>query len=164
VLPAIKRAVFDMDSQQPVSKIALMDELMVRSLSGSRSSTLLLAIFAGLAMLLAGVGIYAVMAYTVGQRAHEIGIRMALGAADWDIHKMVLGMALRMGAWGLGIGLLTALAVTRFLQTLLFGIAATDALTFALSAVLLGAAALFASYIPARRATKVHPMVALRYE
>ena len=164
VLPAIKRAVFDMDSQQPVSNIALMDELLVRSLSGSRSSTFLLGIFAGLAMLLAGVGIYAVMAYTVGQRAHEIGIRMALGAADWDIHKMVLGTALRMGAWGLGIGLLTALAVTRFLQTLLFGIAATDALTFALSALLLGAAALFASYIPARRATKVHPMVALRYE
>ena len=164
LVPAIKRAVFDIDSQQPVSNIALMDELMVRSRSGSRSSTFLLAIFAGLAMLLAGVGIYAVMAYTVGQRAHEIGIRMALGAADWDIHKMVLGMALRMGAWGLGIGLLAALVVTRFLQTLLFGITATDAVTFALSAVLLGGAALFASYIPARRATKVHPMVALRYE
>jgi putative ABC transport system permease protein len=164
LVPAIKRAVLEMDSQQPVSNIALMDQLVSQSLSGTRSPTFLLGIFAGLATLLAGVGIYAVMAYTVGQRVHEIGIRMALGAGDWDIHKMVLGTAVRMGAWGLGIGLLAALAVTRFLHSLLFGIAATDVLTFVGSAALMAAAALFASYLPARRATRVHPMIALRYE
>jgi putative ABC transport system permease protein len=115
-------------------------------------------------MLLAGVGIYAVIAYTVGQRAHEIGIRMALGADDWDIHRMVLEAAGRMAVWGIGIGLLAALAVTRFLHSMLFGIGTTDAASFVLSAVILGGAALVASYVPARRATKVHPMVALRYE
>ncbi|HVO80862.1 MAG TPA: ABC transporter permease [Terriglobales bacterium] len=164
LVPAVKRAVFELDSQQPVANIALMNELRFRSLSGSRSSTFLLGIFAALAMLLAGVGIYAVMAYNVGQRVHEIGIRMALGAGGWDIHRMVLEAALRMAVWGIGIGLVAAFAVTRFLHALLFGITATDAASYTLSAVALSGIVLLASYIPARRATRIHPMTALRYE
>jgi putative ABC transport system permease protein len=164
LVPAVKRAVFDLDNQQPVSNIALMNELRFRSLSGSRSSTFLLGIFAALAILLAGVGIYAVMAYNVGQRLHEIGIRMALGAGEWDIHRMVMQAALRMAGWGIAIGLLAAFAVTRFLQALLFGVTATDAASYALSAVVLGGIVFFASYIPAHRAAQVHPMSALRYE
>lgn len=160
----LKHTVAELDSQQPVAQIALMDQLLSRSVSGPRSSTFLLAIFAGLAISLAVVGIYGVMAYTVSQRIHEIGIRMALGARDRDISKMVVSMGMRMGAWGVGLGLAVALVVTRFLRTLLFGIGAMDSTTFVLSALLLGAAALFASYIPARQATRTDPMNALRYE
>ena len=164
LLPVLKSTVFEMDSQQPVSNVAFMDQLLSRSLSGSRGSTLLLGVFAALAMLLAGIGIYAVMAYSVSQRAREIGIRIALGASLWDIHGMVIGMCIRVCAWGLGAGVLIALAVTRFLRSLLFGISATDATTFAASVLLLTGAAVVASYIPARRAAKVDPAVALRYE
>jgi putative ABC transport system permease protein len=136
LIPAVKGAVFSLDNQQPVANIALMDQLLSRSLSPSRSTSLLLAIFAGFAMFLAAMGIYAVMAYSVSQRVHEIGIRMALGAGSADIQRMVM----------------------------LFGIGATDAAAFVLSTLLLGGAAALASYIPARRAAKVDPMVALRYE
>jgi putative ABC transport system permease protein len=104
------------------------------------------------------------MTYNVGQRVHEIGIRMALGAGSTDIQRMVMKTCMRICGWGLGIGLLAALLSTRLLQSLLFGIGATDAATFVLSTLLLGGAAALASYIPARRAAKVDPMVALRYE
>ena len=164
ILPALKHTVFEMDSQQPVSNVAFMDQLLSRSLSASRGSTFLLGLFATLAILLAGIGIYAVMAYSVSQRSREIGIRIALGASLWDIHGMVIGMCMRVCAWGLGAGLLAAFAVTRFLRNLLFGISTTDVTTFASSALLLAGAAVLASYIPARRAAKVDPMVALRYE
>jgi predicted permease len=164
LIPAVKRAVMSLDSQQPVANIALMDQLLSRSLSPSRSSTLLLGIFAGVAMLLAAMGIYAVMAYSVGQRVHEIGIRMALGARGLDIQRMIFKMCARICIWGLGIGLLTAFAVTRVLNTLLFGIGPNDLATFALSTMLLVGAAALASYLPARRASRVDPMVALRYE
>jgi len=164
LIPAVKNAVFDLDSQQPVANIALMEELRWRSISASRSSTTLLGIFAGVALLLAGMGIYAVMAYSVGQRVHEIGIRMALGAQNFDIQRMVMRMCLPICLWGLGIGLLGAAFATRLLQNLLFGIAPTDVITFTMSAVVIGGAVVLASYVPARRATKVDPMVALRYE
>jgi putative ABC transport system permease protein len=164
LIPAVKRTVFGLDNQQPVANIALMDQLLSRSLSPSRSSSLLLGIFAGVAMLLAAMGIYAVMAYTVSQRVHEIGIRMALGAGGADIELMVMKTCAGICGWGLGIGLLAALLATRLLQSLLFGIGPTDAPTFALSTFLLGGVAVLASYIPARRAAHVDPMVALRYE
>jgi len=164
LIPAVKRAVTDLDSQQPVSNIALMDQLLSRSLSQSRSSTFLLGLFASVAILLAAMGIYAVMAYTVGQRIHEIGIRMALGAQGSDIQKMVLSTCVRICLWGLGVGLLAAIVVTRALKTLLFGVRPNDVPTFALSMLLLVCAAVLASYLPARRAAKVDPMVALRYE
>jgi predicted permease len=164
LIPAIKNAVFHLDNQQPVSNIAVMDQLVSRSVSPARSSTLLLGIFAAVAMLLAAIGIYAVMAYSVGQRAHEIGIRMALGAGGSDIQRLVMRTCAVICAWGIGFGLLAALLTTRLLRTLLFGIGTTDAATFIVSTVLLGTAAALASYIPARRAAKVDPMVALRYE
>jgi putative ABC transport system permease protein len=164
LIPAVKGAVFNLDKAQPVANIALMDQLLSRSLSPSRSSSVLLTIFAAVAMLLAAMGIYAVMAYSVSQRVHEIGIRMALGAGSSDIQRMVMKSCVMICGWGLGIGLIAALLTTRLLRTLLFGIGTTDAATFILSTLLLGAAAALASYIPARRAAKVDPMVALRYE
>jgi predicted permease len=164
VIPAVKSAVFKLDNQQPVANIAVMDQLLSKSVSPARSSSLLLGIFAGVAILLAAMGIYAVMAYSVGQRVHEIGIRMALGAGGADIQRMVMRMCGVICAWGLGVGLAAALMCTRLLRTLLFGVGATDAVTFVLSTVLLGTAAVLASYIPARRAARVDPMVALRYE
>ena len=157
-------AVFNLDSEQPVANIALMEELRWRSMAGSRSSTSLLGIFAGVALLLAAMGFYAVMAYSVGQRVHEIGIRMALGARGLDIQRLVMRMCLPICAWGLGMGLLSAAFATRLLQTLLFGITATDVTTFTFATLLLGGAVVLASYVPARRATKVDHMVALRYE
>lgn len=164
LIPAVKSAVFGLDNQQPVASIALMDQLLSRSLSSSRSSSLLLGIFAGVAILLAAMGIYAVMAYSVGQRVHEIGIRMALGASPTDVQRLVMTTCASICAWGLAVGLLAALLSTRLLQSLLFGVSATDASTFILSTLLLGGVAAFASYIPTRRAAKVDPMVALRYE
>jgi len=164
LVPAVKRAVFELDNQQPVANIALMDQLLSQSLSLSRSSSLLLGIFAGVAMLLATIGIYAVMAYSVGQRVHEIGIRMALGARAPDIQRLIMRMCLQICLWGLGIGLVAALLTTRLLHSLLFGVGPTDAPTFILSTFLLGGAAALASYLPARRATRVDPMVVLRYE
>jgi putative ABC transport system permease protein len=164
VIPAVKSAVFNLDNQQPVANIAVMDQLLSKSVSPARSSSLLLGIFAGVAILLAAMGIYAVMAYSVGQRVHEIGIRMALGAAGADIQRMVMKSCVVICAWGLGLGLITALLSTRLLRTLLFGVGATDVVTFILSTLLLGMVAAVASYIPARRAARVDPMVALRYE
>jgi putative ABC transport system permease protein len=164
LVPAIKRAVFELDNQQPVANIALMDQLMSRSSSSSRSATILLGVFSAIAMLMAAMGIYGVMAYSVGQRVQEIGIRMALGAQAADIQRIVMKMCTRICVWGLSVGLLGALLTTHLLNSFLFGVGSTDPLTFVLSALLLVLAAALASYIPARRAAKVDPMVALRYE
>ena len=164
LIPAVKSAVFNLDNQQPVANIAVMDQLLSKSVSPARSSSLLLGIFAGVAIFLAAMGIYAVMAYSVGQRVHEIGIRMALGAGGADIQRMVMRTCAVICAWGLGVGLIAALLSTRLLRTLLFGVGTTDAVTFILSTALLGIAAVLASYLPARRAARVDPMVALRYE
>jgi ABC-type antimicrobial peptide transport system permease subunit len=127
-------------------------------------NALLLGLFAGLALLLTAIGLYGVMAYSVIQRAQEIGIRIALGAQTGDVLKMVLRHGLKLTTLGLSIGLVAAYALTRFMQSLLFGVRATDPLTFAAIALLLTAVALAACWIPARRATKVDPMVALRHE
>jgi putative ABC transport system permease protein len=125
---------------------------------------LLLAVFAGVAMILAAIGIYGVIAYSVTQRTREIGIRMALGAQRTQMLKMVLGQSLTLVLIGIGIGFLVALGATRVMASLLYGVGANDVSTYAVVTFLLGTAGLLASYLPARRAMKVDPMVALRYE
>jgi predicted permease len=140
------------------------EEVVAQSIASQRFSLILLGAFAGLALLLAGIGIYGVLSYLVGQRTREIGVRMALGAQRLDVLRMVLRDGARMTLVGASIGLVAALALTRLMASMLFGVRPTDPVTFAAVAVLLCGIALFACYLPARRAAKVDPMVALRYE
>jgi putative ABC transport system permease protein len=161
---AIRHEVQELDPEQPIADVATMEQLLATSLSQSRFSTLLLGVFAGVALLLAAVGLYGVIAYSVEQRTHEIGIRIALGAQSGDVVKLVVRQGLKLTIAGVAIGLGASLLVTRVMTSLLYGVTATDPLTFAIIPVLLTGAALGASFIPARRATKVDPMVALRYE
>jgi len=141
-----------------------MDELVSSSLAQRRFAMQVVGLFGVLALLLAGIGIYGVMAYSVTQRTREIGIRMALGATTGSICRWLLRQGMRLTLIGVGVGLLGALALTRLLRGLLFGVAPTDVITYAGLTLLLAAVALLACYIPARRATKVDPLVALRYE
>jgi predicted permease len=164
-LIASVRSVFaQIDKSLPLGDVTTMEEIMSISVGQPRLQTFLLGLFGGLAMILAAVGIYGVMSYSVTQRTSEIGIRMALGADRWSVLRMVMVHGLRLAAIGLAIGLALALAVTRVMSKILFGVSPTDPLTFATIAVVLALVTLLACYIPARRATKVDPMVALRYE
>jgi putative ABC transport system permease protein len=149
---------------QPVSEVASMEQLLARSLSRARFSMSLLSIFAALALVLAAVGIYGVMAYAVAQRTREIGVRLALGAQPRDVLGMVLLGGGKLAAVGLVLGLIGSLGVTYFLRSQLYGVSSTDPVTYATVALLLGLIALAACYLPARRATRVDPLVALRYE
>src|SRR6266513_109809 len=167
LMPAIKAAVYGASSDQPVYGVHTMREIVSESMSSQRFPMLLLTAFAGLALLLASIGIYGVISYSVTQRVHEIGVRMALGAEKRNILAMVVGHGLRLAVAGLAIGATAALALTRLLSSfsqLLYGVGASDPATFiSVSAVLIGVAIL-ASYLPAHRAMRVDPMVALRYE
>ena len=160
----VRKAVWEIDKDQPVSNIQTMEEILADSIARQRFSMLLLAIFAAVALVLAGVGIYGVMSYSVAQRTREIGIRMALGAQTGAVLKLAVGYGMKLVLAGLVIGLIAAFALTRVMSTLLFGVTATDPTTFTLISLLLIAVAVIASYIPARRATRVNPIIALRYE
>src|SRR5467141_1786586 len=152
------------DPELPMAGVATMDQLVADSLSRSRFTMLLLGIFAVVAVVLASVGLYGLIAYSVTQRTQELGIRIALGAQRRDVLRLVLGQGTRLTLLGVAVGVLAALAFSRLLSTLLFGVSATDPLTFAGVAAVLALVALMACFIPARRATRVDPIVALRYE
>jgi len=163
-IAAIREQVRALDADQPITNVATMEERLSQSLSQPRFSTMLLGLFASVALLLAAVGIFGVMSYVVPQRTHEFGIRMALGAQRIDVLKLVVGHGMRLTVIGLAIGLAASFALTRLMSSLLFGVSATDPLTFLAISMLLASVALMASYFPARRATKVDPIIALRYE
>jgi putative ABC transport system permease protein len=161
---AVKQQIWRVDSQLPVSKLKTMNDVAAASFAARRFNMFLLAIFASLALVLSAVGIYGVMSYIVTQRTQEIGIRMALGARTTDVLKLVLRNGMTLTLMGVAIGLAGAFALTRLLTTLLFGVKPTDRATFIAVSMVLVFVALLACYLPARRATKVDPLVALRYE
>jgi putative ABC transport system permease protein len=152
------------DREQPVADVRTMDQWVSRTLSQARFSSTLLTLFAGVALLLAAIGIYGVMSYAVSQRTSEIGIRLALGAEARDIRRMIVGHTVRLAGLGLAIGVVLALALSRTLGSLLYETAGTDPLTFATVIAVLGSAALVAGYVPARRASRIAPIEALRYQ
>jgi putative ABC transport system permease protein len=160
----IREQVRALDPDQPVTSIRTTDELLLRTLSEAKFTLLLFGLFALLALVLAAIGIYGVMATAVTQRTHEIGLRMALGAQKLDVLRLVIGEGMIQVFIGIVAGLAAAVALTRLMSSLLFGVSATDPLTLALITFLLASVALLACYLPARRATKVDPLVALRYE
>jgi putative ABC transport system permease protein len=164
MIPSIRARLEEVEPEMSVSSVATLDQHIARKLVRPKFQMTLLGIFSGIAFAIAMMGIYGVISYSVSQRTHEIGIRMALGAQPGDILKMVVGQGMLLVIVGVGIGLMGAFALTRFLESLLFGVAPTDPATFAAVAAVLAAVALLACYLPARRATKVDPMVALRYE
>jgi putative ABC transport system permease protein len=164
LISSVRNAVKEIDPEQPIYNPRTMDEIRAESVAPERLNLTLLSLFAGIALVLAIVGIYGVMSYSVTQRTHEIGIRMAIGARPRDVFKMILGQGMKLALIGVGIGLLSAFGLTRLMETMLFGVEPTDATTFAgISALLIGIA-LLACYLPGRRATKVEPTVSLRYE
>jgi len=164
LISALREQVKAVDPDQPIYNIRTMHEIRAESVASERLNLTLLSIFAGIALVLAVVGIYGVMSYSVTQRTHEIGIRMAIGAQPRDVFRMVIGQGMTLALIGVGIGLIGAFALTRLMASMLFDIAPTDPVTFAVIAVLLTTVALLACFIPGRRATKVDPVISLRYE
>ena len=160
----VEREVHQLDPDQPLADVRSMEALVDQSIAGSRFNAVLLGGFAAIAFVLAAVGIYGVVSYDVSERIHEIGLRMALGAHRRDVLRLVIGQGARLAAFGIAAGLSAAVALTRLMATMLYGVKATDAYTFAAISVLLGAVALFACYLPARRATALDPLTALRHE
>lgn len=161
---AIRNEVHTVDKDIPVYQVATMEELMATTTAQRRFTLLLAGIFAVLSLVLAGLGIYSVIAYAVTQRTHEIGLRMALGAQGRDVLRLIIGQGMKLALYGLALGLVTSLALMRLMESLLFGVRPTDPLTFGLVTLLLLTVTLLACWVPARRATKLDPLHALRYE
>jgi putative ABC transport system permease protein len=164
MVSAVRAEVRSLDSSLPIANVQSMDEIMATSESRPRFLTLLLSVFSSTALILAAVGIYGVISYSVAQRTNEFGIRMALGAKPTQVLGKVLSQGMLMGSIGIVCGIIGAFALTRFLQELLFGVSSLDPSTFIAMALILLAVTACACYGPARRATKVDPMTALRYE
>jgi putative ABC transport system permease protein len=164
IVTAVRTALAQIDKNVPIANVSTMDDIMSTSIAQPRLETVLLGIFGGLAMLLAAVGIYGVMSYSVTQRTSEIGVRMALGASRSQVLLLICKQGLRLATIGLAAGLVLAFGVTRLMSKILFGVSPTDPLTFASIIAILAAVALLACYIPARRATRVDPILALRHE
>jgi putative ABC transport system permease protein len=160
----VRRAVMSLDSSQPITNIKTLERIVYEKSTPKRVMTAMMSVFAVIALLLAGAGLYAVMAYAVSRRTHEIGIRLALGAGSRDILRIITGQGLKLTVAGLAIGLVGAFALTRVMARILYGVSAADPLTFILISLLLSLVALLACYLPARRATKVDPIIALRCE
>jgi predicted permease len=163
-LASLRNVIQSHSNQNVISNAQTMNEVISDSLAERRFSMIILGSFAAAALLLASMGIYGVVSYFVGQRTHELGIRLALGANRTDIYRLVLGDGMKMTLGGIGIGLLAAFGLTRLIRNMLFGVSAADPATFVVISALLALVALFACYIPARRATKVDPLAALRHE
>ena len=161
---AARAEIREEDQDLPISKVQTMEQLLSASVSPRRFSGLLLGLFAALALILAIVGIYGVISHSVSQRTRELGLRMALGAQQRDVLRLVMMQGLKLTLTGLAVGVAAAFVVSRFLSSLLFGVSPTDLPTFVAVSLVLATVAMLACYIPARRATKVDPMVALRYE
>jgi putative ABC transport system permease protein len=161
---AVRKEVTALDPDQPIAAIRPMTEWVAMSAAGARYRTILLGLFALLAMILAATGIYGVMSYSVAQRTQEIGVRMALGARPLDVMRLVVQQGMILALIGVAVGVAGALALTRVMSSLLFGITQRDPFTFVVVAILLIVVAFIACFVPARRATKVDPLVALRYE
>jgi len=164
MLPAVRREIKAIEPDFRLFHVMTMEQLLADSYAPRRFQTWLFGLFAAVALVIATVGIYGVISYAASQRTHEIGIRMALGAQASDVLRMVVSQGMRLALIGVAMGLAAALILTRVMKNLLFNVSATDPATFALIALLLVVVALIASYIPARRAAKVDPMVALRHE
>jgi len=164
VMGAVRRAVERIDSREVIYNVQTMDEVVSNSFAARRLSMILLGIFASLALVLACVGIYGVISYLVGQRTHEIGVRMALGAGRSDVLRLVVAHGTKMALIGVAIGIATSLGLTRLMANQLFGVSPHDPLIFAGVALLLTIVAVAACYIPARRAMRVDPIIALRHE
>jgi putative ABC transport system permease protein len=161
---AVRDQVWALNKDQPVFNVRTMEQLVSESIAPRRFSALLMVIFGFVALVLASIGLYGMMSYSVAQRTSEIGIRVALGAQRRDVLTMVIKQAIGLALLGVVAGLVTALALARLLRNLLFGVGAADPLTFGVVAFVLLAVAFLASFVPARRAAKVDPMIALRHE
>jgi putative ABC transport system permease protein len=160
----VRREARELDPNLAIFDVKTMEEWLSGSMARRRFAMLSLVLFAVVAMLLSAVGIYGVMSYTVAQRTRELGIRVALGAQARDVLRLIVSQGMLLAGIGLGIGLAGAVALTRVMSSLLFGVSATDPITFAVIALALAGVAFVACWVPARRATKVDPLVALRYE
>jgi putative ABC transport system permease protein len=161
---AIREVVHSIDKDQPIRAISTMKELVSYSVGTRRMTLMLLGLFSGLALILGAIGIYGVISYSVVQRTHEIGIRIALGAPRREVLRLVVSPGLKLAGAGIAIGIVAAFGLARLMSSLLYGVSATDFETFTGVAILLALVALLACYVPARRAMRVDPIVALRYQ